>query len=209
MSRLLHVSASPRGAASESLAIAGTFLDAYREVHGDAVDHFDLWDGTLPPFGPDAVGAKMAVFAGEEPTGAQATAWRAAREVFERFDSYDRYLFSVPMWNSTVPYIVKQFVDVVTQPGWAFGFDPEAGYSGLLHGKKAAVVYTSAVYGDGRPPAFGDDYQKPFLDSWLRWIGITDISEIEFRPDLATADAESGRRAAHAEARELGKRLWR
>ena len=52
MSRLLHVSASPRGAASESLAIAGTFLDAYREVHGDVVDHFDLWDGTLPAFGP-------------------------------------------------------------------------------------------------------------------------------------------------------------
>ena len=69
MSRLLHISASPAGAESESLAIAATFADAYRETHGDVVDHFDLWDGTLPAFGPAAAGAKMTVFAGGEPAG--------------------------------------------------------------------------------------------------------------------------------------------
>ncbi|MFD0686507.1 FMN-dependent NADH-azoreductase [Actinomadura fibrosa] len=207
MSRLLHISASPRGAASESRAIADAFLDAYRETHGDAVDHYDLWDGTLPAFGPAAAGAKMSVFAGSEPTGEQAAAWEAARAVFERFDSYDRYLFSVPMWNSGVPYVLKQFIDVVSQPGWVFGFSPDTGYSGLLRGKKAAVVYTSAVYGPGRPPAFGADFQAPFLDGWLRWAGITDIETVAFRPDLVTADADAGRRTAHAEARELGKRF--
>jgi FMN-dependent NADH-azoreductase len=207
MSRLLHISASPRGAASESLAIAETFLDSYRETHGDAVDHHDLWDGALPEFGPAAAAAKMTVLAGGTPTGDQAAAYQAARGVFERYDSYDRYLFSVPMWNSGVPYILKQFVDVVSQPGWVFSFDPDEGYTGLLRGKKAAVVYTSAVYGDGRPPAFGADGQRPFLEGWLRWTGITDIEAVEFRPNLATADAESGRRAAHAAARELGKRF--
>ncbi|WUH96777.1 NAD(P)H-dependent oxidoreductase [Spirillospora sp. NBC_00431] len=207
MSRLLHISASPRGAASESLALAGAFLDAYRETHGDVVDHHDLWDGTLPEFGPAAATAKMAVLAGEELTGDQVGAWQAARRVFDRYDSYDRYLFSVPMWNTNVPYILKQFIDVVSQPGWVFGFDPEQGYTGLLSGKKAAVLYTSAVYGEGRPPAFGADHQAPFLDGWLRWTGITDISTVEFRPNLATADAETGRRTAHAEARELGKRF--
>ncbi|MFC4051030.1 FMN-dependent NADH-azoreductase [Actinomadura syzygii] len=207
MSRLLHISASPRGAASESLAIAETFLDSYRETHGDVVDHHDLWDGTLPEFGPAAAAAKMTVLAGGTPTGDQATAYQAARRVFERYDSYDRYLFSVPMWNSSVPYILKQFIDVVSQPGWVFSFDPDAGYTGLLSGKKVAVVYTSAVYGDGRPPAFGTDTQRPFLEGWLRWTGITDIEAVEFRPNLATADAESGRRAAHAAARELGKRF--
>jgi FMN-dependent NADH-azoreductase len=207
MSRLLHISASPRGADSESLALAATFTGAYREVHGDVVDHYDLWDGTLPEFGPAGATAKMAVFAGQEPTGEQAAAWQAARRAFERFDAYDRYLFSVPMWNASVPYILKQFIDVVSQPGWVFRFDPEEGYTGLLRGKKAAVMYTSAVYGEGRPPAFGADFQKPFLEGWLRWAGIADVSAVTFRPNLATADAETGRRTAHAEARELGKRF--
>jgi FMN-dependent NADH-azoreductase len=104
------------------------------------------------------------------------------------------------MWNASVPYILKQFIDVVSQPGMVFGFDPDSGYTGLLTGRKAAVVYTSAVYGDGRGPAFGADFQAPFFDDWLRWAGITDVASISFRPNLATADAESGRRLAAAEA---------
>jgi FMN-dependent NADH-azoreductase len=206
MSRLLHLSASPRGTASESLALAGAFLDAYRATHpGDEVDHYDLWDGTLPEFGPAAAAAKMTIFGGGEPAGEQAAAWAAARAVFTRFDSYDRYLFSVPMWNAGVPYILKQFIDVISQPGMVFSFDPVEGYTGLLTGKKAAVLYTGAVYGPGRGPAFGEDHQAPYLESWLRWAGITDITAVSFRPNLATADADAGRRTAREQARDAGK----
>ena len=204
--RLLHISASPRGAASESLAIAETFLEAFADTHPDIeVETFDLWDGSLPAFGPPAAAAKMTVFAGAEPEGEAAQAWKAAHDTFRRFDSADRYLFSVPMWNAGVPYILKQFIDVVSQPGMLFGFDPVEGYSGLLRGKKAAVVYTGAVYGEGRGPAFGADFQRPFFEDWLQWAGVDDITAITFRPNLATADAETGRQAAHAAARDAGK----
>ena len=206
MSRLLHLSASPRGTASESLALASTFVDAFTATHpGVEIDHYDLWDGTLPEFGPAAAAAKMAVFAGQTPQGEGAAAWAAARATFERFDAADRYLFSVPMWNAGVPYILKQFIDVVSQPGKVFGFDPVEGYTGLLTGRKAAVVHTSAVYGPGRGPEFGADFQAPVLADWLRWTGIDDIEEIHFRPNLATADADIARAAAHARARDVGK----
>ncbi|MFL6077460.1 MAG: FMN-dependent NADH-azoreductase [Mycobacteriales bacterium] len=206
MSRLLHLSASPRGAASESLAMAEAFLDAYLATHpGDTVDHYDLWDGTLPEFGPAAAAAKMTIFGGGEPAGEQAAAWAAARAVFAQFDSYDRYLFSVPMWNAGLPYILKQFIDVVSQPGMVFSFDPVEGYTGLLTGKRAAILYTGAVYGPGRGPAFGEDYQSPYLEYWLRWAGVTDLVTVSFRPNLATADADAGRRTAHAAARDAGK----
>jgi FMN-dependent NADH-azoreductase len=71
----------------------------------------------------------------------------------------------------SVPYILKQFIDVVSQPGLVFGFDGERGYLGLVDNRKAAVIYTSAVYGDGRGPAFGADFQAPYFDDWLRWGG--------------------------------------
>jgi FMN-dependent NADH-azoreductase len=86
-----------------------------------------------------------------------------------------------------------------------FGFDGELGYTGLVTGRKAAVVYTSAVYGVGRPPSFGSDFQAPYLRDWLNWAGIEDITEVAFRPNLATADADTGRQAAHAAARDAGK----
>jgi FMN-dependent NADH-azoreductase len=206
MSKLLHISASPRSGRSESLALGQAFLTAFRAARPEVpVEIWDLWDGTLPSFGPAAANAKMAVFAGAEPQGAEAAAWQSARAAFERFDAADRYLFTVPMWNAGVPYIMKQFIDVVSQPGMVFGFDPVAGYTGLLQGKKAAVIYTSAVYGPGRGPAFGADFQAPYFADWLRWAGIGDIVEVHFRPNLATADADTGRALARAQAIDVAK----
>ena len=201
MTTLLHLSASPRGERSESLALARTFLAAYREQSpGHEIVEWDLWDGTLPEFGPAATAAKMDVFAGAEPSGAGAAAWRAARDTFDRFAAADRYLFSVPMWNAGVPYKLKKFIDVVSQPGLVFGFDAASGYTGLVTGRKAAVIYTSAVYGELRGPAFGSDFQAPFFDDWLRWAGIGDVTTVQFRPNLATADAATLRRSAHDDA---------
>ena len=206
MTTLLHISASPRAQRSESLALAETFIDELRRAHPDvAVEHWDLWDGTLPAFGPPAVAAKMAVFGGADPEGEEATAWRAARDTFERFDSADYYLFTVPMWNGSVPYILKQLIDVISQPGMVFGFDPVTGYTGLLKDKRAAVIYTSAVYGPDRGPRFGNDFQQPYLEDWLRWAGVDDIRSIAFRPNLATADPEAGRRDAQAQATAVAR----
>lgn len=205
MTSLLHISSSPRGGASESIAIAETFIEAHLAGHPHTtVSTWDLWDGSLPDFGPAGAGAKMQVFAGEEPVGEQQVAWHKARLAFERLSSADLYVFSVPMWNAGIPYILKQFIDVVSQPGMVFGFDPEHGYTGLLQDKKAAVVYTSAVYGENRPAAFGSDFQAPYLRDWLRWAGVSDLTEIFFRPNLVTADAAAGRDAAHSSAALLG-----
>jgi FMN-dependent NADH-azoreductase len=202
MTKLLHVSSSPRGTASESLAIAGTFLDEFRVAEPDAdIQHYDLWDGSLPAFGPAAAQAKMTVFAGQQPTDEQAVAWQAAKDTFARFDEADSYVFSVPMWNAGVPYILKQFIDVISQPGLVFGFDGDTGYTGLLTGKKATVIYTGAVWGADRGPAFGQDFAQPFFEDWLRWAGITDITTIRFQPNLATSTADTDRSTAHEQAR--------
>jgi FMN-dependent NADH-azoreductase len=208
MTSLLHISASPRGEASESLALARAFLDSYRAVRPDVVvEHWDLWDGSLPTFGPDGAGAKMRIFAAEEPVGPQETAWHRARLTFDRFAAADIYVFSVPMWNAGIPYILKQFIDVVSQPGMVFGFDPELGYTGLLEGKRAVALYTSAVYGADRPRSFGSDFQAPYFEDWMRWAGIEDISSVEFRPNLATADAATRRLFAHEQARAAARAL--
>jgi FMN-dependent NADH-azoreductase len=48
MSKLLHISSSPRGEASESLRIACVFVQAYRDANPDAaVESWDLWDGVF------------------------------------------------------------------------------------------------------------------------------------------------------------------
>ena len=204
MTTLLHISSSPRGEESESLAIARTFLDAFRAANPAAeIDEWDLWDGALPAFGTDGAGAKMNVFASQTPTGARQLAWQSARAAFDRFAAADLYLFSIPMWNHGIPYITKQLIDVISQPGTVFSFDAVEGYTGLVTGKAAVAIYTSAVYGAGRDSGFGNDFQAPYFEDWLRWSGIEDISAIEFRPNLATANAEVGHQLAHEQARHI------
>lgn len=197
MTTLLHISASPRAADSESTALADAFLKGHRTVHPDVlVHHLDLFDATLPQFGRLAAGAKMAAFAGGLPTPEQEGEWQAAREVFEQFSEADAYLFSVPMWNGGVPYVLKQWIDIITQPGWAFGFDPATGYSGMVQGKKAAVVYTSGVYSVGAPPAFGRDFHSTFFTDWLHFIGIDRVTEIRWQPTVRTTSRDQDRAAA-------------
>jgi FMN-dependent NADH-azoreductase len=207
--RLLHISASPRGAASASLRIADTFLETYQQANpSHEIEVWDLWDGSLPEFGPAAAGAKMTVFGGQAPEGAQAEAWAAAAATFARFDAADRLLFSVPMWNAGVPYVLKQLIDVISQPGLVFGVDPHTGYTPLLagRGKQAAVIYTSAVWGPSLGREFGSDFQSTFFDDWLRWTGIDDITEIRHHPTL-TGDVEHELRESQAQARAVAARF--
>ena len=206
MSKLLYVISSPRGERSESRAIAQEFLDAYRRSDPSLeVDVLDLWTEPLPVYGGHGVAAKMAVFAGQTPSGDQAAAWAEVQRIFARFNAADEYLFAVPMWNHGVPWVLKHLIDTISQPGMVFGFDPEAGYSGLLAGKRAVVVYTSAVFYEGAPLAFGADFHRAYFNDWLRWAGIPAVSEVRFQPNLVTSDAEAGRLAAKASARALGE----
>ncbi|MGX6608396.1 FMN-dependent NADH-azoreductase [Micromonosporaceae bacterium Da 78-11] len=202
MSQLLHVNASPRGEQSRSLTIANAFLETLRERQPDIkVDDLSLFEETLPAFGTAAAEAKYAAFSGQEPSGEDAVAWAQARAVFDRFNAADTYVFNVPQWNAGVPYVLKQLIDIITQPGWSFGFDPTKGYSGLLEGKRAFVVYTSGVYSLGAPMEFGVDFHSTFFGDWLRFVGITDVTEVRFQPTVLTATPEEGLQAAVDEAR--------
>ena len=202
MSKLLYISSSPRGEASESIALADTFLAEFRTRHPDLeVDRLDLWDGSLPVYGGKGADAKMVAFGGQAPTGELGEAWAQVQGVFDRFNAAGIYLFAVPMWNAGVPWVLKHLIDTITQPGMCFGFDPSSGYQPLVTGR-AVVVYTSGVYQPGAPLSFGADFHSSFFNDWLRFIGITDVAEIRFQPTVLTQDHDGDRAAAHQRACE-------
>jgi len=196
MPTLLHINASPRGSHSSSLKLARTFIDSVRESSGSdvGVETLNLFDsGALPEFGTTAAGAKMAIFSGQQQTSEQTRAWDEARAVFDQFAAADACVFNIPMWNSGIPYVLKQWIDVVTQPGWSFGFDPQAGYTGLMTGRQAVAIHTSGVYAPGVPPAFGRDFSSTFFADWLDFVGIQDATHVRFAPTVLGSDPEQAR----------------
>lgn len=184
MTALLHVNASPRGEHSDSLAIADHFLEAYRSQHpASAIDTVNLFDDGLPAFGRPAAEAKLATLTGRDVTSEEQVEWDTARGVFDRFAAADRYLFNIPMWNNGIPYPLKWWIDIISQPHWTFSID-EHGYAGLMHGRKAAVIYTSGTFAQTRGPEFGRDFQSTYFEDWLDLIGITDITTTRVQPTI-------------------------
>jgi len=208
MNKLLYIKASPRGADSRSNAVADAYLTALRDWRPDLmVDTLDLSRDTIPDFDGDKVAAKMAVIAGRTNEGRQKTAWDEIAEVANRFITADRYLIASPMWNGGIPYRLKQYIDVIHQPGLLWELDPKAGYHGLLKNKRAVLALTSGAYAPSMPsPAFGVDHHSTYLRDWLNQAGVTDIEEIRFQPTLLNADPEGGFKAAVAAARTLAAR---
>ena len=201
MPTILHVNASPRFANSDSLRLARHFIESVQAAGTERyeIETLDLFDeGVLPAFGRAAAAAKMAVFTGQAQTSEQISAWESARTVFDQFARADAYVFNIPLWNSGVPYVVKQWIDIITQPGWSFSFDPEQGYSGLIEGKQAVAIHTSGIYSPGVPPAFGADFSTPFFADWLSFVGIDDATHVRFAP-TSHGDIEAKRRAAEIE----------
>jgi FMN-dependent NADH-azoreductase len=201
--KILHINSSSRGTDSRSLQLTEVFLRELKKRKDIEVDRFDLFSGELPEFGELAVGAKMALFTGAEASAEQKHAWAGIKAVFDRFASADAYVINVPLWNNGLPYILKQFIDVVTQPGWAFGFDLEKGYSGLLKNKKACIIHASGVYHQGIPMNFGSDFSTPYLADWLKFVGVDDIHQIHFAPTVVNPDIDGTRSRVERQAAEI------
>jgi len=208
MTKLLYIKASPRGGDSKSNALAQAYLDALISRHPDlTVDVLDLAKDRIPDFVGDKVAAKMAILGGQDPAGKQKSAWDEITEVARRFIAADRYLISTPMWNGGVPYRLKQYIDVIHQPGLLWSLDAKTGYLGLLKDKKAVLSLTSGAYAPSMPaPAFGIDHQSTYLRDWLNQAGVTDIDEIRFQPSLLTDDPQGDYKRAADRARELADR---
>ncbi|NRT56616.1 FMN-dependent NADH-azoreductase [Sphaerotilus uruguayifluvii] len=207
MKTLLYVQGSPRGERSKTAQVAQAFLDSYQRTHPQArIDVLELWQAPLPEFDGDRAAAKMSFFGDAAMNDRQRTAWDEIVEIAARFKAADDYLFTVPMWNAGIPYRLKLYIDLLTQPGLLFGFDPDKGYSGLLGGKRSTAIYASGVYAPGLPREFGADFHSSYFDDWLRFIGIEDRVSVRLQPNLRTPDPAGVMAAARAAAAQAGQR---
>ena len=205
MARLLYIEASPRKERSASIEIAKTFISEYERTHpGDTVETLDLWSSTLPEFDGHVIDSKYVILHGLEHTEEQKQAWRAVEDIISQFTRADKYVFSLPMWNFSIPYKLKHYIDVIVQPGYTFSFSPEEGYKGLMTGKPIATIYArGGAYGSGTG-AESYDLQKAYLEHILGFMGFSDIETILIEPTLSSPEEkEKSMEAAREQAKKI------
>lgn len=207
MKKLLYLQASPRGKRSKSVAVAEAFVGSYRGANPeDEIQTLNLFDAELIPFDGLAVQAKYTILHGQEHSPEELEAWKAVEAVIEEFKSADKYVMAVPMWNFGIPYRLKQYIDILVQPGYTFSYSPEEGFKGLVLGKPMFVAYArGGEYTGADFEPF--ELQKKYLEVILGFIGFSDIRSVVIEPTLMGSPevAQAKLTAAIAQAEGMAK----
>lgn len=205
MSTLLYIEVSPRKGRSASIDVAQSFVSAFlaRDT-SNRVETLDLWDTELPQFDGDTINAKYRVMHGENPTAEETTAWEVITKITDQFKAADHYLFSSPMWNFSIPYKLKHYIDVISQPGLTWSFSPETGYEGLVTGKSATLVLARGGEYSSDSVVTPMDFQRTYLEMILGFIGFKEINTVLIEPTLTDAETKA---MAIAEAKDQANAL--
>ncbi|MEB0047821.1 MULTISPECIES: FMN-dependent NADH-azoreductase [unclassified Pseudomonas] len=199
MTTLLHIECSPRKQRSASLEVARSFITRYQQNAPDTeVVTLDLWNMALPELDQPAMDAKYAELAGTPITPDQQTAWDSLKALAAPLLQADVLVLSVPLWNFSIPYKLKQFIDLVSHQGILFSFDPERGLEGLLHNKTAVVAYARGLdfSAQSNTPAQQFDFQKPYVEAWLKFVGISDVYSVIVEKTILGKELDQASREA-------------
>ncbi len=197
--RLLHIDASPRGDRSRSRAVAESFLTALPP--SVEVTRLNLWKAELPSLGGEMIEGRFSLIMGDDVAPNVAADWAQIRRFTNDILAHDAWLISAPMWNFGIPYKLKHFIDVVTQPGMAFRNNQAGEVQGLAADKRVAIIAASAMpFGVDRDIEHLD-FQLRYLESWLGFIGVTAIDSVRVAPTFGPPSAiDAAMAEAHLQA---------
>lgn len=206
MSNILYIKASPRTGRSHSVAVADAFVESYRQTYpDDEIATVDIFQKSLPAFDLAAVTAKYKIMHGQDHSEQDRRIWAEVVSVIEEFKSADKYVMAVPMWNFSIPYRLKQYIDILVQPGLTFTVTEDGGYDGLVKGKLVFIAYARGGEYPAGTAAEAFDLQKRYLELILNYIGLTDIRSVVVGPTLAAGPDVA--RQKRSEAIEKAKQM--
>ena len=206
MSRLLYIQASPRGKRSHCIGVADAFVEAYKQRHPDnEIVTLNVFEASIPNFDGPAVQAKYMILHGQLHSKEELQVWKEVERVIDQFVSADKYVLAVPMWNFSIPYRLKQYIDLLVQPGYTFGFSEDKGYKGLVIGKPMLVVYARGGEYPVGTEAEAFDMQKKYIELIFGFMGFENICSVVVEPTLQSGPdvLEVKRQAAIREVQKI------
>jgi len=203
--RVLHIIATPREQESNTLRVSTAFLDCLRATHGEVtVDVVDLYNQDLPAIAGTNIEVKYTLMVGQPIDKSHLESWRQIERLIQHFLTADVYLISTPMWNFSIPYALKYYIDCIVQPGYVFRYDEDGRVVPLVLGKRMVCITSRGGDYSATGPLHRYDFQEPYLRAIFGFIGITDVSFITAQPmDVTPALREAAVEAATSQAISL------
>lgn len=166
MSKLLYIKANIKSEGeSRTFKVSDSFIEEYKKNNPqDEVIVLDLYKENIDFLRPEDLGK---VFGPKDEESRNNPVLKYAYQ----FAEADKYVIAAPMWNLSIPAILKAYIDYVSVAGITFKYT-ENGPVGLLPGKKAVHIVSRGGEYTNAPYEMGDRYLRTIL-------GLFGISEIE------------------------------
>ena len=205
---VLHVCANPKPTdESVSKQLAAAFFGKLIELRSDVeLVNTDLYDEKPPFYSYELYKRTWYPVMDEsyEPSKAEEMAMNYAAKQAEAFNAADVLVLTMPMWNCTVPAIMKAWMDQVLSPGLTFSISAEEGVK-PLHKIKSIVllVASGGVYKEGDER----DALSTQVRSAFGFAGIDDIEIVwaDGQNPLFNMDADERKQMALEAAVEIAE----
>ena len=172
MPGLLVVEASPRGPYSVSRRLAERFAKEWQSDHSGEVVVRALATTDVPYISLPWIGGAFTPAEHHSPEMTKAI--RVSDDLIAELMAADEIVVGTPMYNFSVPALLKSWIDHVVRAGVTFSMS----YEGLVKGKKATIIIASG--GDFSPgtPYESANVAGAYMRQVLGFIGITDVNVV-------------------------------
>ena len=166
MSKLLYIKANIKSEGeSRTFKVSDSFIEEYKKNNPkDEVIVLDLYKVNIDFLRSEDLGK---IFGPKDEESKNNPILKYAYQ----FAEADKYVIASPMWNLSIPAILKAYIDYVSVTGITFKYTAE-GPVGLLKDKKAVHIVSRGGEYANAPYEMGDRYLRTIL-------GFFGISEIE------------------------------
>lgn len=181
MKKVLFIKGNPNlEENSYSLSAGREFINEYKMKNpNDEIVEIDVYRNDIPLIDGDVLSGWGKLQSGVEfgnLTNDEITKISRMNELTEQFISAEKYVFLTPLWNFTIPAMMKAYVDTFLIAGKTFKYT-EKGPVGLLNNKKAVHIQASGgVYSQG--PASVFEHGNSYIKTVLGFVGVTDVESI-------------------------------
>jgi FMN-dependent NADH-azoreductase len=170
MMRILHVSCSPRGQASESYRLSQNIVGfLLRSEPTATLVNRAVGAGAIPPVDADYAHSQQSA----EDISQDGSAARS-EQLIEELESADVVVIGTPMHNFTVPSTLKAWIDHIVRVRRTFNVTPQ-GKVGTLRDRPVLVAVSSGGRFSGAR-ARQPDFLTPYLRAVLGLVGLHDLT---------------------------------
>lgn len=202
MSRLLRLDSSPRVEDSHSRELAADVERRWRAANpGGEVVVRDLAATPVPHLNQTTLSAFLDPDYRDKPDLKAAAAF--SDELIAELKAADEVIVSAPMYNFSVPSVLKAWIDHIVRYGLTFEVTGPGEYRGLLETNRVWIVTSAGgAYSEGPFQAY--NFLAPYLEALFGFLGVTDVTRVGVENTEVTPEAmKVSRDAATTKLQEL------